>query len=88
MTSAEETLTLRDQPTPILTDWSDKLCLPSPLHSDSMELSTLILLSSRPTWCPTPGSTSLWLPMLQSSQLRRLTTSSCLLLRSPTPASN
>merc|ERR1711994_481947 len=42
--------------------------------------------SSRPTWCPTHVSISLWLPMLQSSLLRRLTMSSSQLLRSPTLA--
>merc|ERR1711994_111135 len=42
--------------------------------------------SSRPTWCPTHVSISLWLPTLQSSLLRRPTMSSSQLLRSPTLA--
>merc|ERR1712066_494839 len=44
--------------------------------------------SSRPTWCPTPGSTSPWSPMLPSSRPRRPTMSSSPSLRSPTPVSS
>merc|ERR1739838_120495 len=54
----------------------------------SMVLSTSILLSSRPTWCHTHVSTSRLPHTLQSSQLRRPTTSSCLLLRSQTLVSS
>merc|ERR1711971_1012785 len=44
--------------------------------------------SSRPTWSPTLGSISPLSPMLLSSLLRRLTTSSSAWPRSPTPASS
>merc|ERR1711912_3861 len=60
---------------------------PSPPLCASMVPSTSISLSSRPTWCPTPVSTSLWLHTPPSSPPRRLTMSSSQLLRSPTLAS-
>merc|ERR1712166_275097 len=44
--------------------------------------------SSRPTWCHTHVSTSLWPPTRQSSPPRRPTTNSSPSLRSPTCASN
>ena len=53
-----------------------------------MVLLMLIWLSSRPTWFPTQGSTSLSLPMLQLFPQRRLTTNSFLSRRSRTPASS
>merc|ERR1719498_2217348 len=86
--SAEEPSILRDQPTPTSTDSSLRLSPPLPLPSDSTVPLTSISLSSRPTWCPTPESTSCSLPMLQSSPPRRLTTSSSPLLRSPTAPSS
>merc|ERR1712088_735708 len=55
---------------------------------DSMVPSTSTWLSSKPTWSHTHVSTSHWLLMLQSSPLRRLTTSSSPLPRSPTLASS
>merc|ERR1711959_42178 len=88
MTSAEETSTLRDQPTPTSTDSSPRLSPPSLLPSDSMVPSTSMSLSSRPTWCHTHVSISCSPPMLQSSPPRRLTTSSSPSLRSPTPPSS
>merc|ERR1712007_318219 len=44
--------------------------------------------SSRPTWCPTPGSTSLWSPTLPSSLLRRPTMSSSRFPKLPMLASS
>ncbi len=43
---------------------------------------------NRPTWYPIHVFTSPWLLMLPSSALRRPTTSSCLWLKLPTPASS
>merc|ERR1711939_427986 len=86
--SAEETLTLRDQPTPTLTDSSPRLSPPSLPPSDSMVPSTSMSLSSRPTSSHTQESISCFPLMLQSSPPRRLTTSSSPLLRSPTPPSS
>merc|ERR1719192_2167832 len=74
--------TLIVQPTPTSTGRLDKLCPPSQPLLDLMELSMWISLSSRPTWCPTPGSTSPWSPMLPSSLLRRPTMSSSVWLKS------
>merc|ERR1712021_7341 len=45
-------------------------------------------MGSRPTWCHTHVSTSLWPPTRQSSPLRRPTTNSSPSLRSPTCASS
>merc|ERR1712019_318429 len=87
-TSAEETSTLRDQPTPTSTESSPRLSPLSLPPSDSMVPSTSISLSSRPTWCHTHVSTSCSHPMPQSSPLRRHTTSSSPSLRSPTPPSS
>merc|ERR1712087_23025 len=87
-TSAEETLTSRDQPTPTSTESSPRLSPPSLLPSDSMVPSTSISLSSRPTWCHTHVSISCSHPTPQSSLLRRPTTSSSPSLRSPTPHSS
>merc|ERR1712048_224430 len=82
--SAEETWTLRDQPTLTSTDSSPRLSPPSLPPSDSMVPSTSMLLSSRPTSSHTQESISCFPLMLQSSPPRRLTTSSFPLLRSPT----
>merc|ERR1712029_780583 len=87
-TSAEETSTLRDQPTPTSTESLPRLSPPSLPPSDSTVPSTSISLSSRPTWCHTHVSISCSPPMPQSSPLRRPTTSSSPSLRSPTPPSS
>merc|ERR1719222_1255694 len=72
--SAEETSTLRDQPTPTSTESSPRLSPLSLPPSDSMVPSTSISLSSRPTWCHTHVSISCFPPTPQSSPLRRPTT--------------
>ena len=82
-TSADETSTLNDQPTPTWTDWLDKLFLPSLLLWDSMVLWMSIWTNSKPTWYHTQESISHWSHMHQSSQLKRLTTNSSQLPRSP-----
>merc|ERR1712010_140707 len=86
--SAEETSTLSAQPTPTSTESSLRSSLPSLPPSDSMVPSTSISLSSRPTWCHTHVSISCFPPTPQSSPLRRHTTNSSLLPRSPTPPSS
>merc|ERR1712079_514476 len=86
--SAEETLTLRDQPTPTLTDLLPRLSPPSLPPSDSMVPSTSMSLSSRLTWCHTHVSTLCFPPTPQLSLPRKHTTSNSPLLRSPTPHSS
>merc|ERR1711934_1272998 len=86
--SAEETSILRDPPTPTSTDSSLRLSPPSLPPSDSMVPLTLMLLSSRPTSSLSPVSISCSPLTPQSSLLRRLTTSSSPLPRSPTPHSS
>merc|ERR1712228_933480 len=86
--SAEEPSTLRDPPTPTLTDSSPRLSLPLLPPSDSMVPSTSISLSSRPTSCHTPESISCFHPTPQLSLPRKLTTSNSPSLRSPTPLSS
>merc|ERR1712086_346856 len=86
--SAEETSTLRDQPTLTSTESSPRLSPLSLPPSDSTVPLTSISLSSRPTSCHTHVSISCSHPTLQSSPLRRHTTSSSPSLRSPTQPSS
>merc|ERR1712032_1184641 len=86
--SAAATSISRDQPTPTWTDSLPRLSPPSLPPSDSTVPSTSISLSSRPTWCHTPVSTSCCPHTPPSSPPRRPTTSSSPSLRSPTPPSS
>merc|ERR1712110_1093687 len=86
--SAEETSTLRDQPTLTSTESLPRLSPLSLPPLDSMVPSTSMSLSSRLTWCHTHVSISCFPPTPQLSPLRRHTTSSSPLLRSPTPPSS
>merc|ERR1712010_361313 len=86
--SAEETLTLRDQPTPTLTDSLPRLSPPSLPPSDSMVPLTSMSPSSRLTWCHTHVSTLCFPPTPQLSLPRKPTTNSSPLLKSPTHPSS
>merc|ERR1712232_448154 len=88
MTSADVTSTLSAPPTPTSTDSSPRSSHPSLPPSDSMVPSTLMSLSSRPTLSPTQESISCFPHTPPSSPLRRPTTSSSPLPRSPTPHSS
>merc|ERR1711990_747342 len=86
--SAEETLTLRDQPTPTLTDSLPRLSPPSLPPSDSMVPLTSMSPSSRLTWCHTHVSTLCFPPTPQLSLPRKPTTNSSPLPKSPTHPSS
>merc|ERR1711934_1248769 len=86
--SAEETLTLRDQPTPTLTDSLPRLSPPSLPPSDSMVPLTSMSPSSRLTWCHTRVSTLCFPPTPQLSLPRKSTANSPPLLKSPTHPSS
>merc|ERR1712141_98591 len=78
----------RDQPTPTLTDSLPRLSPPSLPPLDSMVPLTSMSLSSRPTWCHTHVSTLCFPPTPQLSLLRKPTTNSSPLLKSPTHPSS
>merc|ERR1711981_251851 len=86
--SAEETSTLSARPTPTSTESSLRSSLPSLPPSDSMVPLTSMSPSSRPTSCHTHVSTLCFPLTPQLSPLRRHTTSSSPLPRSPTPPSS